>query len=201
MERRKFIKTAGTVGIGAAIAGCTDMGGTGGNDDADTGNGGDGGDGGDDNGGFNIDGEIAEDSVDQLKFTDVDLYRLVASGGNDSGDTNDTDIFGNEGDGAGVRGELKNTADQAYKFVEVQVTLYDDTDDVLGEWLDNTEQSNRGRLNPGSTWQFNVIFEGADIGQAARYTISAEGNLQNEGGENGTQNGTDGMTTTTDSPS
>ena len=191
MERRKFVKTAGAVGVGAAFAGCSEFGG--GNE---TGTDDGGPEGGNDN--FDIIGEIGEDSVDQLKFQDVDLYRLV-----DSGDGSD-DIFGTEEAGAGVRGVLKNTADQAYQDVEVQVTLYDETDDILGEWLDNTEESDISYLNPGQTWQWNVVFEGADIGKAARYTVSASGNLQSggDGAQNetdGMQNESDGATTTTQS--
>ena len=101
------------------------------------------------------------------------------------GTQNGSDVGqGGEGNGwwttgqvAGVRGELKNVGNETFTYVEVNVTLYDESDDVLGEWLDNTEEESIGQLKPGQKWDFDVVFQNADIGKAASYSISADGKL------------------------
>ena len=60
----------------------------------------------------------------------------------------------------------------------MQVTLLDDTDDILGEFFDNTEgEGFEPPLEPGESWQFSVDLPRADIGQAAQYRIDVDANI------------------------
>jgi hypothetical protein len=60
-------------------------------------------------------------------------------------------------------GAVKNTADHAFKSVELKVTLYDYKDVRVGEVSANT-----GKLEPGHTWKFHV---GIGYMNAAKYTV------------------------------
>lgn len=220
MKRRQLLKATGATIVGSAIAGCSGQG----NGQSNTGNGG----GAQSDGQsttigndrvtqgrtdswFNIDGEIASDSVDQLKFTRVDLAQVAGGdGGTQSGSTgtqssaetqtsasagtpsggsdnqSNDGIFGGGNAAAAVNGVLKNTADQPYQNVEVTATLYDQNDPI-GQFFDSTEDRNKDYLRPGNKWQFTILFKGSDIDKATRYTVQADGTPANRGG-NGTTN-------------
>lgn len=125
-----------------------------------------------------LSGSVADDSDDGLKFVAVNLYQTYANSEQADGETPVADaVFGSVGDGVGVKGVLKNVSDATYSEVEVTVTLYDDTDDVLGEWLDNTADESTDGLKPGEKWDFDVAFQNADVGEAARYAVSASGEV------------------------
>lgn len=89
------------------------------------------------------------------------------------------------GEGAGVVGDVKNTGNQTFTFLQVQATLYDESDDVLGEFIDNSEQEAIDELQPGEVWDFEIWFENADLGNVASYSLSATGEVAGEGGANG----------------
>ena len=191
MERREFVRAAGSVALGVAVAGCSgNLGGGGGETDSfdpaateaeaqpaatET-----------EIDGRNtpsteaarLSGSVADDSDDGLTFVAVNLYQTFANSEEGNGETPVADaVFGSAGDGVGVKGALKNVSDVTYSEVEVTATLYDDTDDVLGKWLDNTADESTGTLKPGERWDFDVVFQNADVGEAARYTVSASGDV------------------------
>lgn len=191
MERREFVRAAGSVAVGVAVAGCSgNVGGGGGETDSvdpaateaeaqtaateteidvrDTPS----------TEAARLSGGIADDSDDGLKFVAVNLYQTYGNSEQADGETPVADaVFGSAGDGVGVKGVLKNVSDATYSEVEVTVTLYDDTGDVLGEWLDNTADESTDGLKPGEKWDFDVAFQNADVGEAARYAVSASGEV------------------------
>jgi hypothetical protein len=71
--------------------------------------------------------------------------------------------FENDTLGRTLSGTVKNTADHAYKTVELKVILYDFNGAQLGEVSANT-----GKLEAGRTWNFHVA-----IGylNASKYTV------------------------------
>ena len=80
--------------------------------------------------------------------------------------------------GGRVTGTIENTGDQSYEELEVQVTLLDDTDDILGKFFDNTEESEvETPFESGETWDFAIEFESADLGNAAAYRIDVDGEI------------------------
>ena len=79
--------------------------------------------------------------------------------------------------GAVVTGTIRATGDQTYEQIEVQATLFDQTDDVLGEWFDNTEGENIQTFGQGDTWQFSIDLPSADLGNAARVRIDVDNNI------------------------
>lgn len=97
-------------------------------------------------------------------------------------------------DGAGVFGDVKNTGNETFTFLEVTATLYDETDDVLGEFFDNSEDESIDELGPGEVWDFEIFFEDADLGAAASYSLSASGTVAEDGGDG--MNGTESPTPT-----
>lgn len=87
--------------------------------------------------------------------------------------------FQSTGENSGqVTGTIENTGDQTYEELEVQVTLLDDTDDVLGQFFDNTEESEvETPFESGDTWDFTVDFSNADLGNAAAYRVDVDGDI------------------------
>jgi hypothetical protein len=168
MDRRKFIKGVGTVAGSAAIAGC--MGGESGEaTDAEpdasgnnTGNATGGGTGaaGDARSDFlELEGEISADSAGGLEVVERNLYATA--------------------NGTGLVGTVENTGDQPYEFVEVNVTMYDDADEVLYEFLDETEEAEiDGIFEPGERWNFNVRFQEVNnLSEIVRYTVLVNGDV------------------------
>ncbi|MBX0293400.1 FxLYD domain-containing protein [Haloarcula nitratireducens] len=183
MNRRKLLKATGATALGAAVTGCLGQ---------DQGDGGDGGGGeptndGDDEvaeGGqdqdswFNLKGEVSNDTAEQLKFTRVDLAQIA--GGDEGSQSGNSSVFGTGNPVAAVNGVLQNTAARPYEDVQVTATLYDQNDPI-GQFIDSTEARNKDALYAGNKWQFTIIFEGADVDKATRYTIKADGDLAEEG--------------------
>ncbi|WP_239640413.1 DUF3426 domain-containing protein [Halogeometricum pallidum] len=113
----------------------------------------------------------------------------------------DTQLTRLDGDGAGARltGTVRNTGSQTYEQIEVQATLLDDTDDVLGAWFDNTEGEDIQTFGSGDEWQFSIDFPSADLGNAAGYRIDIDNNIDNgvwDWGGNSTGTGTSTSTST-----
>ena len=170
MERRKFLASVGTVAATASLAGCSGFGGA----DEDT---------------------PAKNGTSQNKQVGVEennLWDLEEQ--NVADDDEDALVIQNSRlvqtqNGAGVVGDVKNTGNETFTFLEVQATLYDESDDVLGEWIDNTEGEDIDSLAPGEVWDFEIWFENADLGSAASYSLSASGQVNGESGDTAT--GTD----------
>lgn len=100
-----------------------------------------------------------------------------------------------DSDGAGARltGTIRNTGNQQYEQIEVQATLLDQSNDVLGAWFDNTEGENIETFGSGDEWQFSIDFPQADLGNAAAYRVDIDNNVDNgvwDWGGNGTGTGT-----------
>jgi len=162
MRRRRFIEAAGATGLAGLIAGCiggqgpgdtgtespTDAGtetGTGNETETGTGT---------DDGGSDVTGTVG-DTEDGLEVTNHELY---------------------ETDGeVGLQGTIRNTGDQAYGYVEAEVTLQDDQGEVLYEFIDETEEESVSQLEVGSEWQFDVVFEEAQMSEVSEYTIDVDG--------------------------
>ena len=101
-----------------------------------------------------IEGELA-DAPTALEVTSRELY---------------------ETDGeVGLRGTVENAGDETYKWVEAEVTLQDDQGDVLYEFIDESEEELTEGLEPGETWEFDVVFEEAEMADVRTYTLDLEG--------------------------
>lgn len=211
MDRRKFLKATGVASLGVGLAGCFGQNQGDGNETPNDGDdqvqqGGQ-----DQDSWFNLKGEVANDSQEQLKFKSVNLVQIA--GGDQMAAENGTGSGSGDGDGnqnaggddggifsgndasnavAGVNGRLKNTADQAFEDVQVTATLYDQNDPI-GQFIDSTEARNRDYLREDGVWPFTIVFDSADIDQATRYTVMAEGDLADQGtfGDGGNQTDAD----------
>ncbi|WP_168191261.1 DUF3426 domain-containing protein [Haloprofundus sp. MHR1] len=114
-----------------------------------------------------VDGEITDDSDENLEVTERELYESNGE--------------------VGLRGTIENVGDTAYEFVEVEVTLQDDQGEVLVEFIDETEEEEIDRLEPGETWEFDVVFEEAQMEEVSSYSIGVDGDLaETTGSDNGT---------------
>jgi hypothetical protein len=174
MDRRTFITTTGATAAGLSIAGC--LGGESGEatdaePDAsgnDSGGGGGTGAAGDARSDFlELEGEISADSAGGLEVIERNLYATA--------------------NGTGLTGTIENTGDQPYEFVEVNVTMYDDANEVLYEFLDETEEAEiDGIFEPGERWNFNVRFQEVnDLSEIVRYTVPVNGDVaENASGGN-----------------
>ena len=89
-----------------------------------------------------------------------------------------TRLDGNDA-GARLTGTVRNTGNQTYEQLEVQATLLDNSDDVLGAWFDNTEGENIETVGSGDTWQFSIDFPSADLGNAVAYRIDIDNTIDN----------------------
>lgn len=107
-----------------------------------------------DGGSVDIEGELA-DTPTALEVTSRELY---------------------ETDGeVGLRGTVENTGDETYKWVEAEVTLQDDQGDALYEFIDESEEELTEGLEPGERWEFDVVFQEAEMGDVRTYTLDLEG--------------------------
>jgi hypothetical protein len=196
MFRRKFIKATGATMLGGALAGCsgsssgsTETGGaTGTGGAADTTSEGtetsSGATGTESDELGDVDGEVLDDSPEGLEVTDEELY--------------------DEESAVGLRGTVQNTGDVPFESVEVEVTLQDDQGEVLYEFIDETEEEQMQTLEAGAEWEFDVVFEEANMAEVSSYQIELDGDrAQSPGDEtmgnetgNGTATGT-GMNETT----
>ncbi|WP_162562584.1 FxLYD domain-containing protein [Salinigranum rubrum] len=184
MERRKFVKAAGVATVALGTAGC--LGGES-SEASETGT-----------------SPSTEAGTDQPTETSTEQ---PAEGSTETGeaneDMNDLDIDGVIGDSpeylevtsqelyqengeVGVRGTVENTGDQPYESVEVEVVVHDDAGDVLYEFIDEKEEAQRGSLAAGESWQFDVVFEEAQMSEVTEYTVNVEGDLAQTAGDEGT---------------
>lgn len=187
MNRRKFIATAGAGAASLALAGCTGEEGNGGQNEEEP-------------------GETPQPGDEQITPADEGVFDLEEGEvtAEETLKVTMSSLFKTEDEGAGVMGTVKNTGEVPYTYVEAQATLYDETDDVLGEFFDNTEEEAIDDLGAGEIWQFSIFFDRADLGEAASYSINVFGDKLNEadgeagegeepaGNETGGGNGTSG---------
>ncbi|ESP87431.1 FxLYD domain-containing protein [Candidatus Halobonum tyrrellensis] len=109
-----------------------------------------------------IEGQVAEDSPENLEVSNRELYRT-------------------DGGAVGLRGTVENTGEETYRYVEAEVTLQDDEGDALYEFIDEQEEESTVTLDAGSSWQFDVVFEEADdMSAVTAYTVALEGVLASE---------------------
>ena len=103
--------------------------------------------------------------------------------------------------GARVTGTITNAGDTTYEQIEVQVTLLDNTDDVLGQYFDNTEGEEITPLEPQEQFEFSIDFPSADLGDAVGYRVDVDTDIDEgfdvdwnlNGTSNETGNATDGV--------
>jgi hypothetical protein len=176
MDRRKFIKTTGVTAAGLSIAGCLgDESGEATDAEPDaSGNNTGGGTGaaGDARSDFlELEGEITADSVGGLEVIERNLYATA--------------------NGTGLTGAIENTGNQPYEFVEVNVTMYDDANEVLYEFVDEGEEAEiDGIFKPGERWNFNVRFQEVNnLSNIVRYTVQVNGDVANNTGGNASGEG------------
>lgn len=105
------------------------------------------------------DGEVV-DSEGNLEVTDYGLYRAESA--------------------VGLRGTIENTGEQAYEYVQVEVTLQDDQGDLLYEFVDETETETVSTLQSGDEWEFDVVFEEAELSAVTDFSIAVDGYLAGE---------------------
>lgn len=97
------------------------------------------------------------ESIEGLKITNRELYRTNGE--------------------VGLRGTVENVGNKPFESVEVEVVLQDDQGEVLDEVIDETEEDEIDRLTPGNTWEFEVIFEEAQMAEVTSYTINLNGEV------------------------
>ena len=167
MERRKFIKTSGAVSAGILVAGCiggdeseatevadvTDTTSTTTTEtetDTETESETDT----ETDDPLDIDGEVGE-SVQGLEVTNRELYRTNGA--------------------VGLRGTVENVGNRTFEYVEAEVTLQDDQGEILYEFIDETEEADVANFTPDDTWDFDVVFEEAQMAEVTNYTIDLDG--------------------------
>lgn len=171
MERRKFLASIGSTAAVVSLAGCAGFGGSG-EAETDT----------PEKAGTSTNKQVAaeEDDIFDIKENDI------ADEDEDNLKIQNSRLVETE-DGAGVFGDVKNTGNETFTFLEVTATLYDESDDVLGEFFDNTEGSAIDELEPGAVWDFEIFFEAADLGAVASYSLEATGEVAGEADANGNE--------------
>lgn len=189
MQRRKFIGTVAASIASVSIAGCSGIDGNGGNGSPTQG---------DDQ--QNAPEDTAT-STQQNTGTPAENVERVIGNTPDGIEVQQTQLYIKGDTNARVTGTVKNTSDRQYEELEVQATLIDDQNDILGKWFDNTEERESGGLAAGETWNFTVEFESPDLDTVARYRVDVDGDIDNFvwGAENGTSNGSGNGTGTTTS--
>ena len=105
--------------------------------------------------------------------TDTDISGEVGDTGDNLEVTNH-EIYQTNGE-VGLQGTIQNTGDSPYGFVQAEVTLQDDQGDILYEFIDETETESTQQLDAGSEWQFDVVFEEAQMSEVTQYTINVDG--------------------------
>lgn len=85
----------------------------------------------------------------------------------------DTELM-REGDRVQVTGTVENTGDETVEEVEVQVTLLDDNDGIIGQFFNDTEEAEVQSLEPGDQWEFTVEFPSEDTEPATAYRIDVD---------------------------
>ncbi|MFC6723708.1 FxLYD domain-containing protein [Halobium palmae] len=108
-----------------------------------------------------IDGELG-DSPPGLEVTGRELYETNGE--------------------VGLRGTVENTGNGEYATVEAEVTLQDDQGEILYEFIDESEEAQTASLPPGESWQFDVLFEEAQMAEVTSYTITLDGDADGAGG-------------------
>ncbi|PSP85448.1 hypothetical protein BRC78_07590 [Halobacteriales archaeon QH_8_68_33] len=73
-----------------------------------------------------------------------------------------------------VTGTVENTGDETFEEVEVQVTLLDDNDEIIGQFFHDTEEAEVESLEPDAQWEFSVDFPGEDTEDAAAYRVDVD---------------------------
>lgn len=164
MDRRKYIATVGATLAGVALAGCSEQ----------------------------SDGEVSGESEETDANDELDWENIEA----EVGDTPDTvelvesSLVETES-GASVIGTIRNTGDNPYSVLEVEVTL-NDGDTILGEWIDSTDEEING-LDAGESWRFVAEFENENVYEATGYTINVNADIEMSEGD-GTGNDSMGNT-------
>jgi len=197
MERRKFLgkMTVLTAGI-AGLAGCgspdepaegtgteTEIGG----DETATEIGGD-------ETATEIGGDETETETETGTEGATDLEGMVGETP-DNIEVSDTQLQQSGGE-AVVTGTVENTGEESIEEVEVQVTLLDDNDEIIGQFFHDTEEAEVESLEAGATWDFSVSFPGEDLEDAAAYRIDVDTEID-DNVDFGTGTETETTTTTT----
>ncbi len=196
MFRRKFIKAASGTAVAGLVAGCGGNGGGGGGGEGTTPAGGE----------TTAETETAETETAETETAETETAAQGSLGWSETlGKTPQGLTVANtqlkqvdQGDaGARLTGVIKNTGNKSYEELEVQATLFDQSDDVLGAYFDNTEGEEMENLAPGKQWQFSIDFPQADLGKVARYRVDADAEIDDSVFDVG--NETETATTTTTS--
>jgi hypothetical protein len=189
MERRNFIKSTGAVALGLAAAGC--MGG----DETEA----------------TETGNPTDAAAEQSTATSTETAEMTESTetsqetetSEETEGMSDLDLDGGIGETpeglevtsqqlyqengeVGVRGTVENTGDQLYESVEAEVVLQDDAGEILYEFIDEEEEAETNRLEPGASWDFDVVFEEAQMAEVTSYTINLDGDVAQTTADEGT---------------
>ena len=205
MNRRKFIEAASGTALAGLVAGCPGNGGNGGGDGGTTTTAGETETAGTGTAGTGTAGTGTAETETAQTGTAGTPMETTAGGGLNLDETIGETPEGiqvtntqlkrvNQGDaGARLTGVINNTGSQTYEELELQATLFDATDDVLGVYFDNTEEEEMQTLGPGKQWQFSIDFPRADLDQPTRYRIDVDAEIDDSVVDVGTE------TTTTSS--
>lgn len=154
MDRRTCVATVGATLAGVGLAGCSG-----------------------ESNGENDDESDETDDDDELDWENLEAELGETP---DSVELVDSYLVETE-EGAAVIGMIRNTGENPYSVLEVEVTL-NDGDTVLGEWVDTTQEEIDG-LDAGESWRFVAEFEDENVYEATGYTINVNADVENAEGD------------------
>lgn len=154
MDRRTCVATVGATLAGVGLAGCSG-----------------------ESNGENDDESDETDDDDELDWENLEAELGETP---DSVELVDSYLVETE-EGAAVIGMIRNTGENPYSVLEVEVTL-NDGDTVLGEWVDTTQEEIDG-LDARESWRFVAEFEDENVYEATGYTINVNADVENAEGD------------------
>ncbi|WP_226039418.1 FxLYD domain-containing protein [Natrinema sp. DC36] len=163
MDRRTFAATAGATLASVGLAGCSAI-----NDNDNSGNSGD---------GNQTNGSGESDAADELDWEEIEAEIGQTP---DNVELSESRLVETQ-EGAAVIGTIRNTGQNPYSVLEVEVTL-NDGDTIIGEWVDTTEEE-INNLGSGETWRFEAAFDDENVYDVTGYTITIDGDIEDLEGD------------------
>lgn len=153
MNRRQFITSSGTLVGGLLVAGCTEQSSVGNTNREDEEF-------------FDLEGGLGEQSEENLKVTNLRLFKTAH--------------------GVGILGKVKNVGKDIYTRVSVKVVLTDENNNPIqsfnesigsGPGIKGVASEAIGDLKPGQIWKFTIFFEDISSENIASYRLIVDGEV------------------------
>ena len=177
MFRRKFVKVSSLAAVGGLTAGCM------GNGDGGDGGGGE---------GTTTTTETTAGDADTTTEAQGTGTQGTATGVLDLESTIGTTPQGIEvtntdlartGSSVQITGTIENTGSQTYQALEVQATLLDESDAVVGSFFHNTAETDAEGVTPfepGDQWKFTISFPYASLEGTTQYRVSVDSRVDGD---------------------